>query len=937
MDRRGLLKGIGSTIGWSKGLKSRLLHSLYGDGLISTQVGPTPNQDADSQTTRAPFSLDPTSRGTPNFDDFATIEAQVNGAPVYGLDYMMYVYGIGPDLMPGTVMQEGNTNPCVKIKPKKSWEIKHNLLGSSSLPPPRIPQNDLQPFLPIHLIDGSPDSIWCSFGSIKPDSNPEWIRIDLPIESTVASLALILNNKNYPGSNFGKSLPKELTVKLSRDAWHWETVYDSQNIDIETRGTLELKFDPRRAKQIWVIGNNFPKPLGRPEHGFSIGELEVRDPAGYNLALVSRGAGVTVSSTNFTASDSRLTQNALLNPLNFDAGMKWLRVAAVAAGPYQWVLMEKARGKYKVDPAMDQWFTDLRRGGINLMLALDMTWGNPIYQNPPKQIDWVEARWKGLLDTGVSVVQTFDLVVNQSSEMFEAWLRYVDFMVRHFKGRVYIYEVGNEWNDWGWDDRRAERYMKLFARAYETIKKADPDARVLPGSINTFAPDLLLTMLGKDRRSGTWGGRLVANGADANDLSRSTLLVNDQATIKDAELHVDALNRGLWGVVLRYNGPNSFLMAGYGTYMKRIPNYRPYAIFITERTGDEWSTTQVTTKDTGTPLSEKIHLTVRLEGAQATLTVSDGNRIETVQHLIKDERLKTAGAVGLLQLNGASQAFSNFQILNLAGKTVLDEKFQGEDGTLPAGWKYVFGPYNRNPIEPGWAPKLDGIGWHPQCPPDRAYFEGVRELGRECRELGFKGRFYDTELYHFFSYPPWAYPTEARPALSELQAGILSMISAVGHSGVDTAVHTQVLHFGGLACADSNCRVTWANQVCAPVQPSVMYYMWRTVATVLDDFHPVEFEVKFTEEKKLLHFTFQRGSNEKMVAVWLDHAGANPPNEIVEARSDMTLLSLRAKQGWIIDLMNGTEQELLLTENGQNTFVREIRVKSYPTIIRFTH
>ena len=207
-------------------------------------------------------------------------------------------------LIPGIVMQEGNTNPRVKIKPKRSWEIKHNLLGSNTQQDPRSPSNDIQPFLPIHLIDGDRDTVWCSFGSLAPDVNPEWIRVDLPIEATVASVALVLSKNFQPGANFGRSLPKELTIKLSRDAWHWETVYESQGIDINTMDTVEIKFAPRRAKQIWVTGNNFTKSMteGVPEFpigAFSIGELEVRDTAGNNLALLSRGAGVTVSSTNF--------------------------------------------------------------------------------------------------------------------------------------------------------------------------------------------------------------------------------------------------------------------------------------------------------------------------------------------------------------------------------------------------------------------------------------------------------------------------------------------------------------------------------------------------------------------------------------------------------------------------------------------------------------
>lgn len=89
----------------------------------------------------------------PRFENFASIEARVNGAPVYCLDYLMYIYGVSPDLMPTVAMQEGDRNLRAKIKPRKSWEIKHNLLGSTTEQPRRTRYNDSHPLLPILLID----------------------------------------------------------------------------------------------------------------------------------------------------------------------------------------------------------------------------------------------------------------------------------------------------------------------------------------------------------------------------------------------------------------------------------------------------------------------------------------------------------------------------------------------------------------------------------------------------------------------------------------------------------------------------------------------------------------------------------------------------------------------------------------------------------------
>ena len=67
---------------------------------------------------------------------WATVEAHENGVPVYAFGYS-YVYGVSPDFQPGVVLQEGNEAAVKKIQPKKSWEIKNNLFGST---PARIPR-----------------------------------------------------------------------------------------------------------------------------------------------------------------------------------------------------------------------------------------------------------------------------------------------------------------------------------------------------------------------------------------------------------------------------------------------------------------------------------------------------------------------------------------------------------------------------------------------------------------------------------------------------------------------------------------------------------------------------------------------------------------------------------------------------------------------------
>ena len=88
----------------------------------------------------------------PSIEDYATVESVCNGVPVYSFSNIAYVYGAAPDLLPGVVLQSNNTNPLVKVKPKKSWEIKEGMFGFDSEITCRTAANDSLPFLPIHLI-----------------------------------------------------------------------------------------------------------------------------------------------------------------------------------------------------------------------------------------------------------------------------------------------------------------------------------------------------------------------------------------------------------------------------------------------------------------------------------------------------------------------------------------------------------------------------------------------------------------------------------------------------------------------------------------------------------------------------------------------------------------------------------------------------------------
>ena len=113
------------------------------------------------------------------------------------------------------------TRPPIKKFRLKSWQIRNNKIGAT---PPRTPRTwmmDFKPLRAVHLIDGNSNTYWSSRGQTRPDVEQEWIRIDLASEVVIGSVVLVprLDNQGWPG---------QVTIRVSKDAWHWDTVFESK-------------------------------------------------------------------------------------------------------------------------------------------------------------------------------------------------------------------------------------------------------------------------------------------------------------------------------------------------------------------------------------------------------------------------------------------------------------------------------------------------------------------------------------------------------------------------------------------------------------------------------------------------------------------------------------------------------------------------------------
>ena len=402
------------------------------------------------------------------------------GVPVYTYGYTD-VLGESPDLFDTIIIQEGNPADFTKVRPKKSWEIKFNRLGSNTPRMPRTAENDYLPLEPVNLIDGDEQTCWSSRSSLQTDAEPAWIRIDLPVERVIQNIIL---RKRPPGMvrgqpgmvspdqnavEVGMGMPGVLTIRISRDGKNWATVFDGESLDSPESREFTCSFDPVPAKQILITGTNLPK-VENWLHSFTIAEVEITGTEGQNLALVNRGTGVAVSSTQHSMGQTR-DEHRWLWPLHYDLGLKWIRVG-YHDDPINWHWVEKTKGELIVDAEADSAISFLVDRGIDIYFVL--AFGNRLYTQPdpsrklPQLWEWYYENPKP----------------PTTPEALEAWERFVRFSVKHFKDRVKVFEIWNEWNQWGyWGDiPDFAHYMELVRRTIPIIREEAPDAKIMLGS-----------------------------------------------------------------------------------------------------------------------------------------------------------------------------------------------------------------------------------------------------------------------------------------------------------------------------------------------------------------------------------------------------------------------------------------------------------------------
>jgi hypothetical protein len=165
----------------------------------------------------------------------------------------------------------------------------------------------------------------------------------------------------------------------------------------------------------------------------------------------------------------------------FDAGLSWIRIGQYenSSEPTSWDWVEQKRGVYAIAPEVDDFVDSLLENGVKVQVQL--MYGNPMYTSlSGRRPDQITPEPGSFHNDDRSINSIF--WPPKTPDQIAAFLRYVKWMVNHFRGRIHYYALWNEqdigyWNPYG----NPEEYGRLLAAFAPAVHETDPTAKVIYG------------------------------------------------------------------------------------------------------------------------------------------------------------------------------------------------------------------------------------------------------------------------------------------------------------------------------------------------------------------------------------------------------------------------------------------------------------------------
>jgi hypothetical protein len=179
----------------------------------------------------------------------------------------------------------------------------------------------------------------------------------------------------------------------------------------------------------------------------------------------------------------------------FDSGIKWGRI-----GQYEdtsditgWDWIEKKRGEFSCLPELDDYVDSLVDNGVKVQLQL--LYGNPMYTSPAGKLpDEITPTPASVHNRDMNLYSVF--WPPKTPEQIAAFVRYTQWMVNHFRGRIHYYALWNEQDGSYWNaDSSAEEYGRLLGAFVKAVHETDPSAKLVYGGQATLSTDFARTAL----------------------------------------------------------------------------------------------------------------------------------------------------------------------------------------------------------------------------------------------------------------------------------------------------------------------------------------------------------------------------------------------------------------------------------------------------------
>jgi hypothetical protein len=165
-----------------------------------------------------------------------------------------------------------------------------------------------------------------------------------------------------------------------------------------------------------------------------------------------------------------------------DAGVKWVRIGQYenSSDLTSWDWIEQKRGVYAAPPGLDDYVDWLVDNGINIQVQL--MYGNPMYTAQAGKLpDSIIPEPGSFHNDDRSLYSIF--WPPTKPDQIAAFIKYVQWMVRHFRGRIHYWALWNEEDIGYWNPRgNPEEYGRLLKAFVPAVHEADPEAKVIYGA-----------------------------------------------------------------------------------------------------------------------------------------------------------------------------------------------------------------------------------------------------------------------------------------------------------------------------------------------------------------------------------------------------------------------------------------------------------------------